>query len=72
MMDCAIWMQSSSSQKQFTLWIVQYGCNQSLVLNKTDYIIDCAIGMQLHSHGLVKNLLHGLHNEDATTFPRSS
>ena len=32
----------------------------------------CSIGMQLHSHGLVKNLRHGLHKRDVTTFPRSS
>ena len=29
---------------------------------KIDYVMDCAIGLQLHSHGLIKNLRHdGLH-----------
>ena len=36
------------------------------------YVMGCAIGMQLHSHGLVKNLRHGLHNRDVTTIPLSS
>ena len=36
-------------------------------------MIDCAIWMQLHSRGLVKNLRHdGLCSKDAITFPRFS
>ena len=40
---------------------------------KIDYVMtDCAVSMQLYSHGLVKSLRrNGLRKRNATTFPRS-